>query len=144
MAWKKQCAKVGWLYLLRFCFFRLDVMDKQLCQTGLAIFTIFWGFPSRCHGKPRVPKWVSYSFHSFPTVSVEVVWFSCTPPLLLLCFLSSASPVLSLSTIAAQLTVPVGDDGYRMSVVLLREVQQWQMQADVNKCSAIICACKKC
>ena len=35
--------------------------------------------------------------------------------LLFLCFLSSASPVLWLSTNAVQLTVPIGDDGQLMS-----------------------------
>ena len=60
----------------------------------------------------------------FPTVSVVVVRFSSVtsspPPLLpllssLLCFLSSASLVLWLSTHAVQLTAPIGDDGQLMS-----------------------------
>ena len=49
----------------------------------------------------------------FPTVSVVVVRFMSVTSFS--SFLSSASPVLWLSTHAVQLTVPIGDDGQLMS-----------------------------
>ena len=51
----------------------------------------------------------------------------------LLCFLSSASPVLWLSTDAVQLNVPIGDDGQLMSFSLLAPARPMAQY----KCSSI-------